>query len=123
MGEGRPWTLGNLCSDNLSQRLDRVRVNRSYMKDDEFEWDDAKAAANLAKHKVTFETARRAFADLFAIEREDDTKAYGEPRFNLLGVVDGRVLFVAYTMRGGIIRIISAREAEPYERRLYHEEN
>jgi uncharacterized DUF497 family protein len=38
-------------------------------------------------------------------------------------MVDGRVLFVAYTMRGDIIRIISAREAESYERRLYHEEN
>jgi uncharacterized DUF497 family protein len=52
-----------------------------------------------------------------------DTEDYGEPRFKLLGMVDGRVLFVAYTMRGDIIRIISAREAEPYERRLYHEEN
>ena len=60
---------------------------------------------------------------MFAVEREDDTKVYDEPRFNLLGMVDGRVLFVAYTTRGDIIRIISAREAEPYERRLYHEEN
>jgi uncharacterized protein len=60
---------------------------------------------------------------VFAVEREDDSKDYGESRFNLLGMVDGRVLFVAYAMRGEIIRIISAREAEPYERRLYHEEN
>ena len=60
---------------------------------------------------------------MFAVEREDDTEGYSEPRFNLLVMVDGRVLFVAYTMRGDIIRIISAREAEPYERRLYHEEN
>ena len=93
------------------------------MEDDEFEWDDAKSAANLAKHKVSFDTARRAFEDVFAVEREDDTEGYGEPRFNLLGVVDGRVLFVVYTMRDEVIRIISAREAEPYERRLYHEEN
>ena len=103
--------------------LDMVRVNRSYTRDDEFEWDDAKATANLAKHKVGFDTARRAFADAFAVEREDGTEDYREPRFNLLGMVDGRVLFVAYAMRGEIIRIISAREAEPYERRLYHEEN
>jgi uncharacterized DUF497 family protein len=60
---------------------------------------------------------------VFAVEREDDTEDYGEPRFNLLGMVEGRVLFVAYTIRDDIIRIISAREAEPYERRLYHEEN
>jgi uncharacterized protein len=70
------------------------------MRDGEFEWDDDKAAANLAKHKVSFSAARQAFADAFAVEREDDTKGYDEPRFNLLGMVDGKVLFVAYTMRG-----------------------
>ena len=37
--------------------------------------------------------------------------------------VEGRLLFVAYTMRGDVIRIISARGAEPYERRQYHEAN
>ena len=93
------------------------------MRDSEFEWDDDKAAANLAKHKVSFSAARQAFAYVFAVEREDDTEGYSEPRFNLLGMVDGRVLFVAYTMSGDVTRIISAREAEPYERRLYHEEN
>jgi uncharacterized DUF497 family protein len=93
------------------------------MQDGAFEWDDAKAAANFSKHKVSFEVARRAFADAFAIEREDATEDYGEVRYNLLGMVGGRLLFVAYTMRGEIVRIISAREAEPYERRLYHEEN
>ena len=93
------------------------------MNDDEYEWDDAKAAANLVKHKVGFEQARRAFADVFLVEREDDTEDYGEPRYNLLGMVDGKVLFVIYTVRGDITRIISARGAEPHERRLYHEEN
>jgi hypothetical protein len=33
------------------------------MQDDEFEWDDAKAAANYAKHRVRFETASRVFND------------------------------------------------------------
>lgn len=93
------------------------------MNDDEFEWDDAKAAANLAKHKVSFEQAREAFRDVFSVEREDDTQAYDEPRHTLLGMVGDRLLFVAYTMRGDITRIISARGAEPHERRLYHEDN
>jgi uncharacterized protein len=48
---------------------------------------------------------------------------YGEERFAILGIVDGRLLFVAYTLRNGTIRIISARGAEPYEKRKYHEEN
>jgi uncharacterized DUF497 family protein len=85
--------------------------------------DDVKAASNLADHRVSFRLARRAFADVFAVEREDTTEDYDEYRYNLLGMVDSRLLFVAYTMRGGRVRIISAREAESYERRLYHEEN
>lgn len=93
------------------------------MNDGEFEWDDSKAAANLAKHKVSFENAKRAFNDPFAIEREDDRQDYGEPRFNLLGMVDGRLLSIAYTPRGDVTRIINARGAEAYEHRLYHEDN
>jgi uncharacterized DUF497 family protein len=38
-------------------------------------------------------------------------------------MVGDRLLFVVYTMRGEVVRIVSAREAQPYERRLYHEEN
>ncbi len=47
----------------------------------------------------------------------DDRDAAGELRFNAIGLVDGRVLFVAYTMRGDVIRIISARGTEPHEKR------
>ena len=93
------------------------------MSDDHFEWNDAKAADNFAKHGVDFETAIRAFDDVFAIERLDDREHYGEDRYSILGMVDGRLLYVAYTVREGVIRIISARGAEPYERRQYHEDN
>ena len=93
------------------------------MSNDDFEWDEAKAAENYAKHVVSFETATRVFDDAFAIERLDDREDYGEDRYSILGMVDGRLLYVAYTVREGIIRIISARGAEPYERRQYHEDN
>ena len=93
------------------------------MRDDDFEWDDAKAAASFAKHKVSFETAKGVFKDPFAVEREDDREDYDEPRFTILGMVDGRLFSVVYTLRGESIRIISARGAEPYEQRLYHEDN
>jgi uncharacterized DUF497 family protein len=89
----------------------------------DFEWDDAKAAANLAKHGVSFEQAREAFDDPFAIDFVDDREDYGEPRLILLGMVESRLLVVAHTLRGDTVRIISAREAEPHERRRYHEEN
>jgi uncharacterized DUF497 family protein len=48
---------------------------------------------------------------------------YGEDRFILLGMVQGRLLAVSYTMRDERVRIISARFAESRERRRYHEEN
>ncbi len=93
------------------------------MNEDEFEWDDAKAAQNYADHGVSFEAAKKAFEDPFATERLDDREDYGEVRYNILGVVDGRILYVAYTLRNDTIRIISARGAEPHERRQYHEDN
>jgi uncharacterized DUF497 family protein len=93
------------------------------MNADEFEWDDAKAAANLAKHGVSFEQARDAFDDPFAIDFVDDREDYGELRLILIGMVENRLLVAAHTMRNDKVRIISAREAEPHERRRYHEEN
>jgi len=54
------------------------------MQDDEFEWDDGKAATNLRDHKITFEQARLVFNDAFAVEREDRREAYGETRYNLI---------------------------------------
>jgi uncharacterized protein len=93
------------------------------MKDDVFEWDDAKAVENVAKHGVSFETARGAFRDPFALDWLDQREDYGKARHLTIGMVEGRLLYVAYTMRNELIRIITARGAEPYERRRYHEEN
>jgi uncharacterized DUF497 family protein len=90
---------------------------------DDFEWDNAKAAANLAKHGVSFEQARDAFNDPFAIDFVDDREEYGEQRLILIGMVENRLLVVAHTIRNGMVRIISVREAEPHERRRYHEES
>ena len=88
-----------------------------------FEWDDAKAAENYVDHGVTFEVAQDVFKDPFALDWLDDREPYGELRYATIGMAEGRLLYVAYTMRGETIRIISARGAEPYERRRYHEEN
>jgi uncharacterized protein len=93
------------------------------MNDGKFQWDDVKAATNLADHGVTFEAAREIFKDPFALDWLDESENYGEERYAVIGISEGRLLFVAYAMRGDAIRIISARGAEPCERRRYHEEN
>ena len=93
------------------------------MQDDDFEWDDDKAAINLVNHGVSFDTARHAFTDAFAIGREDTRERYGEARYILLGMAGDRLLHVTYTLREERVRIISVRLAEPRERRRYHDEN
>ncbi len=93
------------------------------MNDGKFQWDERKAASNIVEHGVTFDAARDVFKDPFAVEQLDDRENYGEDRFTIIGMARGRLLFVAYTMRGETIRIISARGAEPLEQREYHEQD
>jgi uncharacterized DUF497 family protein len=86
----------------------------------DFEWDSAKEQVNRKKHGIDFRTAAKVFLDPHVIEL-DDPGAADELRFNAIGMVDGRVLFVTYTLRRTIVRIKSARGAEPHEKRQYHE--
>jgi uncharacterized protein len=90
---------------------------------DEFEWDEAKAAENYAKHGVSFEMAVQVFKDPFAIERLDDRDDYGEDRYILIGMAEGALLTVVHTDRNGRIRIISARQAARHEQDDYFVEN
>lgn len=89
----------------------------------EFEWDDAKAAANERKHGVSFLEAAAAFADPLAAIFPDPDHSDDEVREILVGYSErGRLLVVSFTERPPNLRIISARAASPAERRN-HEEN
>ena len=89
------------------------------MQEDRFEWDDEKARANLAKHKVSFEVARAVFDDLNAIDELDDRDHDGEERSNRTGMVNGILLTVIHTERDDRYRIISARRATRREQEDY----
>jgi uncharacterized protein len=91
--------------------------------DEEFEWHQAKARSNYAKHGVTFEAAKRAFADPLAVEVLDDTADYGEERFLLIGMVEGQLLSIVYTPRQGRYRLITARRATKDEQDHYFTQN
>lgn len=85
----------------------------------EFEWDEKKAQANLAKHRVSFLTAAEIFSSEI-LERIDDREDYGETRFIALGRVDADVYRVVFTWRSkNLIRIISAQKASRDEREIY----
>jgi len=85
----------------------------------EFEWDPVKAASNVEKHAVDFDTAADIFddPDLLVII---DSRTYGERRYQAIGRSQGMILMVAYTVRGeDVCRIISARRANRRERAAY----
>ena len=86
-----------------------------------FEWDAEKAAKNLEKHGVRFETAMAGFADPARITVVDERFDYGEERLVTLGRTEDRVLMVVTTERdaGQTIRIISVRKANKRERSTY----
>lgn len=88
----------------------------------EFEWDRQKAAANLAKHKVSFEDAAAVFGDPLGRIVADPRHSAEEERLVLLGLSQGvGLLAVMYVQRGEAIRIVSARRATRRERRNYEE--
>ncbi len=92
-----------------------------------FEWDPNKAASNLRKHGVSFQTAVLVFADPNALVMQSRVEI-GEERWLVIGVVEGLfMLVVAHTVREQdgieVIRIISARRANRREKRRYEEEN
>jgi uncharacterized DUF497 family protein len=90
----------------------------------EFEWDPRKAAANLARHKVSFEEAATVFGDPLGRIVADPRHSAIEERLALLGISkERRLLAVMHTERTEAVRIISARRATRPERRDYEEIN
>ena len=87
-----------------------------------FEWDEAKAAANLRKHQVSFEEAQSIFFDEFGVQFFDDGHSSGEDRFLMLGMSSGaKLLIVCNCERDEVatVRIISARKATKRESAFY----
>jgi uncharacterized protein len=89
----------------------------------EFEWDRQKAEANTRKHGVGFDEAASAFADPLSVTVPDLRHSQAEQRYVLFGRSErGRLLAVMHAERATAIRIISARQVTPRERREYEEE-
>jgi len=98
--------------------LTEVPISGSFM-NAEYEWDEAKAAANLLKHETSFDEATRALEDPRKIEFVDERLDYREDLIQTIGMSSGRILFVVSVMRGDVCRIISARKANRREQETY----
>ncbi len=85
-----------------------------------FRWGEDKAARNLVKHGVPFAEATTVFGDPLSDTFNDPDHSAEERRFIIVGVSKkGRILVVAHTDDGEVIRIISAREPTHGEREFY----
>ena len=91
-----------------------------------FDWDEANSAKNWERHKVTPEEAEDVFFHEPLVVRSDPAHSLQERRFRSLGhTARGRLLFVAFTVRRRLIRVISARDMNQREMEEYrrHEDN
>jgi hypothetical protein len=88
----------------------------------EFDWDAAKAAANLSKHRVSFQEAATVLEDPLSTTFPDEAHSADEARFVTIGASSrGGLLVVAHTERDDTIRIISDRRATRRERAFYEQ--
>lgn len=82
------------------------------------EYDEAKSQKNIAERGISFELVRSfAFSDALVVQ--DTRKDYVEARFNALGMIEGRLYFLTFTIRGDAIRPISLRKANKREVKRY----
>ncbi|MCY3744390.1 MAG: BrnT family toxin [Candidatus Poribacteria bacterium] len=87
-----------------------------------FKWDKNKAATNLSKHNVSFDEAKTVFRNHFYIIFDDPVHSSEEDRYIIIGQsVQRNLLFVSFTDKENVIRLISAREVTPSERQKYQE--
>ena len=88
-----------------------------------YEWDPKKAAANLKKHKVSFDEATTVFTDQSALTFGDPDHSWDEHRFITIGTSSKqRILFLSHTDRGeDHVRIIHTRPATKTEAHAYQE--
>lgn len=86
-----------------------------------FEWDEGKSRRAYLERGFDFALAARIFADARRLERLDRRRDYGEDRRQTIGKIEGRIFFVAFTIRGDAVRIISARRAHDHEESAYRE--
>ena len=88
-----------------------------------FEWDEEKNKKNITKHGISFQAAVKVFNDENIFIDTDYRHSGSEDRYYAIGCVEHKlvIIYVSFTERGKIIRIISARKANREERELYYD--
>ena len=88
-----------------------------------FDWDEGNAEKNWLRHQVASNECEQVFFNEPLIVADDIKHSADEKRWYLLGRTDaGRLLFIVFTVRGNLIRIISAIDMNKNEREKYYEQ-
>ena len=88
-----------------------------------FQWDTWNSEKNFYKHKVSNSECEQVFFSQPIVVADDTKHSEDEKRWYLLGRTDqDRFLFVVFTIRKNLIRVISARDMNKKEREIYNEE-
>lgn len=89
-----------------------------------FDWNEANREKNWRKHGVSIEEAQEAFLDSHGILFDDVRHSFAEDRYIAIGkTYQGRCMFIVFTVRSHLVRIISARPCKRKEVELYEETN
>jgi uncharacterized DUF497 family protein len=87
-----------------------------------FHWDKGNLLKNWEKHRVSAPECEQVFFNKPLIAGSDKKHSKQEARYFALGQTDiGRLLFVVFTVRNNLIRVISARDMNRKERKVYEE--
>lgn len=89
-----------------------------------FDGDEGNAEKNWVRHHVTRSECEQVFFHRPLVVSDDPKHSQAEDRYYALGKTDnGRRLFVVFTVRGSLIRVISARNMSRRERGIYEKES
>jgi uncharacterized DUF497 family protein len=87
---------------------------------EDFEWDEGNIKKNWERHRVSHIECEEIFFNRPIIVKKDEPHSTSEHRYFVLGKTDaGRLIFIVFTLRGNKIRIISARNMNRKERKIY----
>ncbi|HHT9116663.1 MAG: hypothetical protein A3K50_09880 [Planctomycetes bacterium RIFOXYD12_FULL_42_12] len=87
-----------------------------------FDWDEGNITKNWEKHDVAHIECEEVFFNDPLVVKKDEPHSIAEPRYYVLGKTNGRrLLFLVFTVRNNKIRVISARDMNKKERKLYEQ--
>ena len=110
--------------NTIEIRSDEINQSAKYANCTGFDWNDGNSKKNWILHQVSRNESEQVFFNAPIVVGDDISHSQSEERWFLLGKTGAnRLLFVVFTVREELIRVISSRDMSKKERRIYHEKS